>query len=154
MGTFKAKINFKYRRGIILVIYSRFPEGIKYLVLKRKLHWKGWEFPKGGIEPGEKTRKAIIRETKEETGLNPIKIKKFNISGKYSYGKIYPDRPGFKGQDYTLYSAETKSQKIKIDRIEHSAYKWLDFKSAIKKLTWKNQKKCLKIVNNWLNYNK
>lgn len=32
--------------------------------------WDGYDFPGGGIELGEPTDKAIIREVKEETGLN------------------------------------------------------------------------------------
>lgn len=141
----------KYRRGIFLVVYSKFPEEIKYLILKRKLHWKGWEFPKGGIKNNENISRAVKRELKEETGKNPLKINNFNINGKYKYQKLLKDRPGFFGQNYVLYSAEIKYGKIKIDKIEHSNYKWLNFKSAMKKLTWKNQKKCLKVVNDWLN---
>lgn len=35
-----------------------------------------WSFPKGHIEEGENDLDAIIRETKEETGLNVDVIKK------------------------------------------------------------------------------
>lgn len=144
------KIKDKYRHGIFIVGYSKTKEGIKYLILKRKLHWKGWEFPKGGLKKGENISKALKRELKEETGLKPKLIKKFNIHGKYKYDKKYPDRPGINGQSYSLFAAEIKFGKIKLDRIEHSDYKWLDFKKTYKKLTWTNQKRCLKIVNDWL----
>ena len=33
---------------------------------------------------------------------------------------------------------------------EHSDYLWADYKTALKKLTWPNQRKCLKIVNDYL----
>ena len=46
---------------------------IKYINLKRKLHWTGWEFPKGGIGFLETKKNCIKREIKEEIGL---KIKK------------------------------------------------------------------------------
>jgi len=49
-----------------------------------------------------------------------------------------------------LYSAEVKKGKVKFDKIEHSGYKWMKFKDAVRKLTWKNQKKCLKVVNSCL----
>jgi 8-oxo-dGTP pyrophosphatase MutT (NUDIX family) len=141
----------KYRKGIFLVVYCVNKEKIYYLILKRKLHWKGWEFPKGGINPGEKIGKAARRELREETGFKSLMIKKFNIKGKYHYEKLLKDRPGMIGQNYVLYAAEVKGGKIKIDRIEHSGYKWLEFKDAVKKLAWSNQKKCLRIVNLWLN---
>lgn len=143
-------MKLRWRRGIFLVVYSIESEEIRYLVLKRKLHWRGWEFPKGGINPREKIDKAVKRELKEETGHSALKIKKFKVRGKYKYEKLLKDRPGFIGQSYVLYAAEVKRRKIKLDRIEHSGHKWLGFADAEKKLTWPNQKKCLKIVNSWL----
>ncbi len=141
-----------YRKSLFCVIYrkkkSLFSKKTKlfYLILKRKLHWKGWEFPKGGIEPKETIKKAVIREIKEETSQKPFNIKSYKISGKYNYNKKFKDRPNIKGQTYKLFSAELKNKKIKIDNIEHSTYKWLPYKKALKKLTWQNQKKCLRVV--------
>jgi len=142
----------KYRKAVFIVTYSIIGNKIEYLILKRKLHWKGWEFPKGGVNIFETKKQAVKRELKEETGLRALKIKKFNIKGKYDYDKEYPDRPGFKGQTYTLYSAEVKKGGIKFDKTEHSGYKWASFNEALKNLTWKNQKKCLKEVNSCLIY--
>ena len=141
----------KFRKAVFIATYSKINSRIYYLVLKRKLHWIGWEFPKGGMNFLETKKHAVKRELKEETGLKILKIKKFNIKGKYKYDKIYPDRKGIVGQNYTLFAVETKKGKAKLDKLEHSAYKWLSFKNAIKKLTWKNQKKCLKVVDKYLN---
>lgn len=141
----------KYRNAIFIVTYAKQKDKIYYLILKRKLHWKGWEFPKGGINFLETKKSAIKREIKEETGLEVLNVKKFKISGKYKYDKIYSDRPGVMGQKFSLYAVEIKKGKIKIDRLEHSDYKWLEFGKAIKKLTWANQKKCIAIVHGWLN---
>ncbi len=160
----------KYRKAVFIVTYAkerhrhtpnqvglkedfnkkslqRAKNKISYLILKRKLHWKGWEFPKGGINFLEGKRKAVKREVKEETGLEILKIKKFNINGKYKYDKKYPDRPKIIGQTFSLYAVEVKKGKVKIDKKEHSDYKWLEFEKAIKKLTWPNQKKCIEVVN-------
>lgn len=140
----------KYRKAIFIVIYAREKNKIYYLILKRKLHWKGWEFPKGGVKFLETKRSAVKRELKEETGLDILKMRKFNISGKYKYNKIYRDRPGIIGQTFSLYAVEVKKRKIKLDKEEHSDYKWLEFEKAIKELKWPNQKKCLAIVHGWL----
>jgi 8-oxo-dGTP pyrophosphatase MutT (NUDIX family) len=140
----------KYRKAIFIVIYAREKNKIYYLILKRKLHWKGWEFPKGGVKFLETKRGAVKRELKEETGLDILKMRKFNISGKYKYNKIYRDRPGIIGQTFSLYAVEVKKEKVKIDKKEHSDYKWLKFKKAVKKLTWADQKKCIAIVHGWL----
>lgn len=142
-----------YRKAVFIVVYrinqEKKPE---YILLKRKLHWKGWEFPKGGIDKNETVIQTVKRETMEETGSRPIKIINFHIKGSYKYTKILKDRPDIIGQSYTLTAAEInlEGNKIKLDRKEHSAYTWLPFKKAIKKLTWNNQKKALRIVNNRL----
>ncbi len=143
----------KYRKAVFIVTYARTKKGIEYLLLKRKLHWKGWEFPKGAIKLFETRKRAVKRELKEETGLNLIKLKKFNYSGKYDYHKMFPDRKGMRGQTFMLYSAEVKKprkNKIRLDKLEHSGYKWVSFSRAVKILKWPNQRKSLKIVNRWL----
>ncbi len=136
----------KFRKGVFIIVYFRVGNKIKYIILKRKLHWKGWEFPKGGIEFLEFDKWALRREVKEETGLNVLKIKKFNIKGKYLYNKKFEDRKGFIGQTFKLYSAEVENGDVKIDVREHSGFEWVDVKIALKKLTWKNQRDCLKII--------
>jgi len=143
----------KYRKGVFIVTYSKTKEGIKYLVLKRKLHWKGWEFPKGGLKKNEDIIKGLKREIKEETGKLPFNIKNFHVSGKYKYEKKLKDREGVAGQTYSLYSAEIKPSLIKIDKKEHLEYKWLSFEKALKKLIWPNQRRCLRITNKTLNKN-
>ncbi len=140
-----------YRKAIFGVVYSINSKGkIEYLVLKRKKHWKGWEFPKGKIEEGETKSKTARREIKEETGLKILKIKHFNEKGDYLYKKKLLDRLNIIGQTYELFAAEVKKGEPKLDPIEHNGHEWFIFQDARKKLTWPNQKRCLKIVNDWL----
>jgi len=140
----------RYRHAVFIVTYSKNNSRIEYLLLKRKLHWKGWEFPKGKIEKSETKKMAAKREAEEETGLKVLKIKRFEIKGKYLYKKALKDRPGVVGQTYQLFAAEVRKGRVKLDSKEHSDYKWVEFKEAIKKLKWPNQKKCLKKVDDWL----
>ena len=65
-----------YRNAVFIVTYRREKSKIFYLLLKRKLHWEGWEFPKGAIEGKEPVFLTIKRELKEETGQEPAVIKK------------------------------------------------------------------------------
>ena len=142
----------KYRKAVFVVGYAKKGEKIEYILLKRKLHWKGWEFPKGMIEKEENKVRTARRELKEETGLKLVdgNIKKFNFSGRYRYPKMLPDRPGMVGQTFALYAAEVRKGKISLDPKEHSGHKWASFKQALKMLKFPNQKKSLKMVNDWL----
>ncbi|MEM4326140.1 MAG: NUDIX domain-containing protein [Candidatus Pacearchaeota archaeon] len=144
------KNRLKYRKAVFIVVYATMKRGIRYLILKRKLHWVGWEFPKGALQSRETEKMAVKRELKEETGLPPLKITKFNFHGRYDYPKILPDRPNYKGQTFSLYSVKVRIGRVILDRREHSSYKWVPYKIAIKMLKWKNQKDSLRIVNNFL----
>lgn len=144
------KMKGKYRQAVFIATYAKIGKEIKYLVMKRKMHWRGWEFPKGGINFPESRKSAVRREIYEETGKKALKVKKFNFHGFYNYKKKLTDRKDFIGQAYYLYAVEVKYGKIKLDKYEHSEYKWLSFPEALKKVTFQNQKKSLIIVNEWL----
>jgi len=150
MGKNETEMTEKYRKTVFIATYAKSENRIFYLVLKRKRNWSGWEFPKGGLEEKENPFEAVKRELKEETGAKAIKIKKFNVHGKYKYKNKIPERKGIVGQSYSLYSAEIKKQEIIFDKHEHSGYKWLPFWKAVKQLTFRDQKVCLKKVNDWL----
>lgn len=137
----------KFRKAVFIVVYRKENKTIKYLVLKRAWHWKGWEFPKGGVEDGESYKKAVFREVVEETGNESFDIIDHNIRGRYNYSRVVKDRGGIVGQTWKLYSAKLRSKKVKIDEKEHEEYLWLNYGGSLKKLRWPNQKRCLGIVN-------
>lgn len=56
-----------------------------------------WEFPAGGLEPGESRRQAAKRELIEETGYAPRRLKKLV--------EFYPT-PGISGERMYLFLAE------------------------------------------------
>ena len=140
----------RYRKAIFVVVYAKTKRGIEYLILKRKHHWKGWEFPKGGLNLNETKNHAVRREAREETGLIARRIKQFHYSGRYRYKKKFADRTGIMGQTFSLYAAEVRKGKVKIDKKEHAGFEWLSFEKAVKRVRFPNQKKSLGIVNEWL----
>ncbi len=46
----------------------------RVLVLERREQPGSWQFPQGGIEPGEEYREAALRELREETGLTQAHV--------------------------------------------------------------------------------
>ncbi len=140
----------KYRRAVFIVVYRRTKglfgkEKLKFLLLRRRKHWIGWEFPKGGVDKGEKLIDTAKRELFEECGQIGFNFRKYDFSGRYIYDKELRDRKGFFGQTYALFSAEIKDRKVKIDEKEHSRYKWVSFNRALGLLTHENQIKGLKV---------
>lgn len=125
------------------LIAFRKAETVKFLLLK---YTKGyWSFSKGQIESGEESRTAAIREFKEETNLEPLKV----FEGfKELVGLFYRKEGKIIHKDITFYLAEAKEGEIKLT--EHSDYGWFTFEEAMEKLQFKNDKELLKKANDFL----
>ena len=58
----------RHQAGVI--VWQRTPMGIQVLLVERS-SGKGWGIPKGGIESGERSQDAALREAWEEAGVEP-----------------------------------------------------------------------------------
>ena len=79
-----------------LTVLCLIQDGNKMLLQNRvKEDWKGYTFPGGHVEAGESFVDAVVREMKEETGLNItnpklVGIKQFPITnGRYIVLQFY-----------------------------------------------------------------
>lgn len=77
-----------YRRCVGVVLVNR--EGRVFAGQRIDNPGPAWQMPQGGVDEGEKPRKAALRELREETGLLPDAVK---ILGKTS-GWLSYDLPG------------------------------------------------------------
>ena len=98
-----------------------------------------WDFVKGKIEKNETTHQTVIREAKEETGIDDLEfVNGFEEIIKYDFqfeGELIHKKVIF-------YLAHTKIEKIMISH-EHLDFKWLNFKESIQKVTYDNAKSIL-----------
>ena len=118
------------------IIFIREKE-IKYILL----HYESghWDFVKGHIEENEDEKETVTREAKEEVGIKDLKfIPNFKEKIQFFYR-----RDDLIKKEVIYYLAETKTKKVKLS-YEHIGYEWLNYKEALKQLTFKDSRTILK----------
>ncbi|WP_337860506.1 uracil-DNA glycosylase family protein [Ferroplasma sp.] len=130
-----------------IVLYSRFGETCKYLLLKRS---EGWlDFPKGHIEKGENMVDAALRETREEAGVS---LSPENLVPDFHYDITYYFT--YRGtkiiKHVRMFLAEiSPATNVKISS-EHCGFIWLDYETAMQKLNFKNQRDLLEYARTYI----
>ncbi len=127
------------KKGVSAIIYDN--NGSYYfLILHRIKGWKGWEFPKGGIQEGESPEQAVVREIKEETGLQTFKvIKKIESCRNF-------ENEGVK-HTFDLFLVEASMNiPVDISNDEHDTYLWATHERVLEKLTWDEEREAFKIA--------
>jgi len=99
-----------------------------------------WDFPKGHVEKGEDELQTALRELKEETGIDNIKIvDDFNHHISYTF---FRDNETIL-KEVVFFLGITNQEKVSISS-EHQNFVWLQYESAYERLTYDNAKKTLK----------
>ena len=98
-----------------------------------------WDFVKGKMEEGESPHQTVIRETREETGIEDLDLfSGFEEEIRYNFqfeGELIHKKVIF-------FLAKTKTEKITISH-EHQDFLWLNFEDAMKKTTYENARSIL-----------
>jgi 8-oxo-dGTP pyrophosphatase MutT (NUDIX family) len=120
--------NAPFSAGIIPV--RRVDAGWRILLLRS---YQNWDFPKGGVEPGETPLRAALRETYEEAEIDDLKFdwgEDFIETGPYGKRKkvarYYLAR--------TEYSNIVLPVSAELGRPEHDEWRWVDLARATRML--------------------
>ena len=98
-----------------------------------------WDFPKGGVEKGESELQTVLREVREETGLDALTI----IHGFRKVIEYFYRRDGKNIHKQVAYLlASTAEARVKIS-FEHQGYGWFHYREALDQASYDNSKMIL-----------
>ena len=136
-------------RVIDAYVFNRKNKEIRFLLLKRaktKIYEHLWQGVAGKIEAGEAAWEAAIRELKEETGFEPVRI--FVADHISKFYEAHGDRVNL----VPVFGIEVDNEEVILSD-EHCEFKWVDFNTAHQTLIWSGQKDGIAAVFNMLNSN-
>ncbi len=113
----------------------------KVLFMKRQAHKSDgslWGIPGGRCEKGETAHETVVREMKEETGIDlsdkPLKY----------FGKVYIRLPDV---DFTYHmfahALEAIPNDIAMDPAEHTEYRWITLQEALQLPLIRGEAECI-----------
>ncbi len=98
------------------------------LLLKKPRKKDAWQLPQGGVEDGETTEQAALRELKEEAGIDATLLGKSTEVYKYdfpsSYRRFRPDNVCGQRIEY-VYALYESSLPVQVDQKEIEEYVWV-----------------------------
>ena len=134
-------------RVIDAYVFNRKSKEIRFLLLKRaktKIYEHLWQGVAGKIEAGEAAWEAAIRELKEETGFEPVRI--FVADHVSKFYEAHGDRVNL----VPVFGIEVDNEEVILSD-EHCEFKWVDFTTAHQTLIWSGQKDGIAAIFNMLN---
>ena len=134
-------------RVIDAYVFNRKNKEIRFLLLKRaktKIYEHLWQGVAGKIEAGEAAWEAAIRELKEETGFEPVRM--FVADHVSKFYEAHGDWVNM----VPVFGIEVEDEEVILSD-EHCEFKWVDFNTAHQTLIWSGQKDGIAATFNMLN---
>ena len=137
-----------YYRSCASVVVIRKSDDFEVLLVHKPRKKDDWQLPQGGVEEGEEVEQAVLRELKEEAGIDARIIKKSGEVYQYdfpeSYRRFRPDNVCGQRIEY-VFATVSDDQEVKVDDDEIDKYAWVIPQNLPKYL---KRKEYLKLVQN------
>ncbi|MEE9166330.1 MAG: NUDIX domain-containing protein [Candidatus Neomarinimicrobiota bacterium] len=117
-----------------------------YLLLKRNeeaVYGHLWQGVAGKMQGGETAVETVLRELKEETGLDPNRI--FVVDHVSLFYQSYRDRLHV----VPVFGVEVESKEVRLSK-EHTEFRWLSFDDAFARLSWTQQRESIAVLHDML----
>jgi putative (di)nucleoside polyphosphate hydrolase len=111
----------------------------------KRIRQNAWQFPQGGINPGETAEQALYRELYEELGLEPSHVQllgvtpdwlRYRLPRRYVRKGTSPVCVGQKQKWFALrlVAAETEVRFDRCDQPEFDGWRWVDYWQPLKEV--------------------
>jgi 8-oxo-dGTP pyrophosphatase MutT (NUDIX family) len=119
-----------------------------YLLLDYGRHW---DFPKGHLHKNESDRDAALRETREETGVDDVRL----VPGFFREISYFfrSSKHGLIRKSVGFFAGQTDGEKVTLSD-EHTGYAFLPYSQALARLTFANARQVLEATEAHLSANK
>jgi 8-oxo-dGTP pyrophosphatase MutT (NUDIX family) len=84
-----------------------------------------WSLPAGAIDPGESPQEAVVRETREETGLEVRPVRLLDVVGGAAYRVLYPGGDQVEGT-ICVFACEIVGGALHFDGVETVGHRWTE----------------------------
>lgn len=131
-----------YEKSAGAYVFRKVDGKVEFLFLRKDSFW---DVPKGNVEKGEDEMETVIREAKEEAGLDDLKfVEGFKEKVHYFYRR----QEQLVSKDVIFFLAETHVKDVRISW-EHKGFEWMDVETAMP-LMKKGQKDVLEKAHEYL----
>jgi bis(5'-nucleosidyl)-tetraphosphatase len=121
------------------VVFRENPPGRVYLLLEYPAGH--WDFPKGNIEKGEVPEQTMVREVREETGIQKLRIiDGFKNVIEYNYNR--GGKKVHKTVTFFLAEATDPNENVALS-FEHRQFAWKPHSEAMRIVSYQNSRRLL-----------